>query len=564
VKGGSIVEIYVEGAAAGGSADRTSLRGSATPAGRAAGDVDRRRVPPARRPMRPAVLAATAAGLSAAYALGALLPFWYLSAPAGGAAFFPSAGLTLAVLVLTPRRTWPLWLTVVAITEAAVDLSHGQTVAMALGFALANVAEPYVGATLLTRTVRHRTFDGRRALVAFLVGAVVVGPMVGGAIGATTAVMFGGASQLALVAGKWWLGDALGVLVVAAPILAWSRPSPFEAKARAFELSAIFVVAVGVTLVPAVLWQHPVLYAILPVLIWAAFRGGCRAVTLAGVGVAFAADWAVVTGRASDLMAPAPASQHLVLTQVFLALTLVAGITLAVEITERRRSEAAARSADIRRIEAERRAAEIADRERRRIARETHDIVGHGINVMLLQTGAARRVLDTDVDLARDLLASIEAVGRNACHDLDIALAVADTGAALSPGRGLARVPDLVDALRAGGMQIDLGVTGDTGRIPTLVDWSAYRIVQEALTNVAKHAPGAHARADIRVGTDAVVIDLVDDGVGVTPGDDRTGGRGLIGMRERVVALEGDLEVGPAASGGFRVHAELPLRPGRS
>jgi signal transduction histidine kinase len=376
--------------------------------------------------------------------------------------------------------------------------------------------------------------------------------------------VFGGGSDLALVAGKWWLGDALGVLVVAAPILAWSRPSPFDAKARPLELSAIVAVAVGVTLVPAVLWHHPVLYAILPVLIWAAFRGGCRAVTLAGVGVAFAADWVVVTGRANDLMAPAPASQHLVLTQVFLALTLVAGLTLAVEITERRRLEAAARASDIRRIEAERRAAEIADRERRRIARETHDIVGHGINVMLLQTGAARRVVDTDVDLARELLESIEAVGRNACHDLDIALAVADTGAALSPGRGLVRVPDLVDALRAGGMRIDLGLTGDTGRIPTLVDWSAYRIVQEALTNVAKHAPGAHARVEIGVGTDSVVIDVVDDGVGVPPGDDRVGGRGLIGMRERVAALEGDLQVGPVGGGGFRVHAELPLRPGRS
>src|SRR5205823_822685 len=114
------------------------------------GFVDRWRLAVDRRPValavrRWAALAGLAVGLGLVYAIGALLPFWYLTSPEAGAAFFPAAGLTLAALALSPRRTWPLWLAAVAIAEATVDLTHGQTVALAAGFTLANVLEPLVG-----------------------------------------------------------------------------------------------------------------------------------------------------------------------------------------------------------------------------------------------------------------------------------------------------------------------------------------------------------------------------------------------------------------------------------
>jgi integral membrane sensor domain MASE1 len=147
----------------------------------------------------PVGLAALVGGL---YALGAQLPFWFLHSPAAGAPFFPSAGVTLAALVLTRRRHWPVLLVVVAVAEVAVDLQHHQTVPMALGFAAANVVEPLIGAVLLRRYFR-RDMTPLGALACFLVCAVVFGPMVGGAIGASVSVLHGSEDSGVLVALKW-------------------------------------------------------------------------------------------------------------------------------------------------------------------------------------------------------------------------------------------------------------------------------------------------------------------------------------------------------------------------
>src|SRR4029453_13044311 len=164
-------------------------------------------------------LAALVGGL---YALGAELPFWFLRSPAAGAPFFPSAGVTLSALGLTRRRHWPLLLAVVAVAEVAVDLQHHQTIPMALGFSAANVVEPLIGAVLLQRYFR-REMTPLAALASFLLCAVVFGPMVGGAIGASVSALHGTDDPGALVALKWWIGDGLGVLVVATPVLAWAE-----------------------------------------------------------------------------------------------------------------------------------------------------------------------------------------------------------------------------------------------------------------------------------------------------------------------------------------------------
>jgi signal transduction histidine kinase len=513
---------------------------------------------------RVAHLSMLAVVLGVLYALGALLPFWFLKSPEAGAAFFPSAGLTLATLVLTPRRTWPLWLSVIVVAEMAVDLTHGQTVGMAIGFALANTVEPLVGAVALLRTYDWHP-SPRRVLASYLSTAVVLGPMVGALIGATVAVAFGSATDWAVVFGKWWLGDALGVFVIATPIMAWSRRSPFDAQVRPFETALIVVLATAVTVVPALLWHHPLIFAVLPILMWAALRGGWRAVSAAGVGVAFAADWAAVTGRASELLEPASSDNlQLVYIQFFLAITLVAALMLTVEVADRRRVEQVARSAEVRRIRSEHRAREIAHEERRRVARDTHDIVSHGLNVMLLQAGAARSVLNSDVRLARQLLESLEAAGRNACDDLDVALALGDRSPEAPDAHGVDDIGELVDVMRGAGLEVGLDVEGERGEITSIVDRSAYRIVQEALTNVAKHAPGARTLVGVRFAPDAVFVSVVDDGAG-SPARPLNGsqGRGLLGMRERVTVLAGHLEAGPEGEHGFAVRARLPARAGQ-
>jgi signal transduction histidine kinase len=497
------------------------------------------------------------------YALGALLPFWYLTSPESGAAFFPAAGLTLGALVLTPRRTWPLWLAVVAVTEMAVDLTHGQPADLAFSFALANTLEPLVGALCLLWLVGNRLPDPRRGLFGFMVGAAIIGPLVGAAIGATGSILLGTGTNWFEIAGRWWLGDGLGVVVVGAAILAWSRWTPPEGHAGLPEIAVIVAIAIGVTIVPAVIWQHPLLYAILPVLMWAAFRGGCQAVTAAALGVGFAADWVAVTGRADELMAPASQGEQLVLMQVFLGLTFLAALILAVEVAERRRVERAVLRVETERLAREREVLEVAEQERRRMVRDTHDIVGHGLNVMLLQTGAARRVLDRDRDATRDLLESIERVGRRACEELDVALAASHANRGLSPGRGLSSLPELVVGLRAAGMRIELDESGDGSQIPMLVEWSVYRIVQEALTNVAKHAPEAHAIVAVRTHEGSVSVSVIDDGAGTAPRRVRLEGHGLGSMRERAAALGADIEIGPVGTGGFAVRVHIPARQPR-
>src|SRR4051812_15124526 len=360
-----------------------------------------------------------AALLGGAYAIGALLPFWYLTSPAAGAAFFPPAGLTLSALVLTPRRYWPLLLVVVGTAELAVDITHGQSLGMALGFALANTIEPFVGATLILRFGEWGS-TVRRHFVVFLGYGAVVGPAAGAFVGATVAQVGGVSSSWISTFGKWWLGDAIGVLVLASAVFAWTFRIPHEQRCRFPEMAAMVVVATGITIVPAVLWHHPMLYAVLPVLMWAALRGGWRAVTLAGIGVAFAADWATVTGRVTDLLAAGSTTQQLTFVQLFIAVTLLAALALTDEVSDRRRAEHFERLAYTDRSQAERAAISAAGDERHRIARETHDIVGHALSVMLLQAGAARRVMSTDEAMSKELLESIEGVGREAFRDLDL------------------------------------------------------------------------------------------------------------------------------------------------
>jgi signal transduction histidine kinase len=317
------------------------------------------------------------------------------------------------------------------------------------------------------------------------------------------------------------------------------------------------LIATAVAVVPAVLWHRPILYAVLPVLVWAALRGGWRAVSLAGVGVAFAINWATVTGRTDKLFA-VEETQQLVFVQLFVAVTLVTALVLAVEVAERRRAERLVRDAEARRARAEREATVAAGNERLRIARETHDSVGHALNVMLLQTGAARRAITSDSAMSLEFLESIEKVGREAFHELDMVLDLSDR-ASDDTVSGLAHLPALVEVMSQAGMHLELEMPSTRAlELSRLLDWSAYRIVQEALTNVAKHAPSAHARVTVRLTDDALEVSVVDDGQGTRPAGPVVVGRGLIGMRERSEILGGELEVGPRPAGGFGVRARLP------
>jgi signal transduction histidine kinase len=202
--------------------------------------------------------------------------------------------------------------------------------------------------------------------------------------------------------------------------------------------------------------------------------------------------------------------------------------------------------------------------ERARIARELHDVISHNVSVMVLQAAAGADVFATHPERAREALGSIETAGREALAELRRLLSVvdasADEGAGLAPPPGLSRLPELVERVRATGLDVSVTVTGDERELPAGIDFSAYRIVQEALTNTLKHGHAATARVDVRFGEQMLDVQIVDDGTAAARADARTGrGHGLIGMRERAAVFGGELQAGPRSQGGFVVRASIPL-----
>ena len=197
--------------------------------------------------------------------------------------------------------------------------------------------------------------------------------------------------------------------------------------------------------------------------------------------------------------------------------------------------------------------------ERARIARELHDVIAHDVSVIVMQAEAAEANLQRDPERVRTALGHIQRSGRDALSDLRRLLGVLrqDGPSVLTPAPTLDQVPDLVEEVRRAGLAVDLSVHRNEQQVPAGVQLSAYRILQEALTNTLRHAGAARAVVHVSCEPDAVLVQVDDDGRGQIAA--QSGGHGLIGMRERVAAHGGQLDVGPAPGGGFRVLARLPL-----
>jgi signal transduction histidine kinase len=199
--------------------------------------------------------------------------------------------------------------------------------------------------------------------------------------------------------------------------------------------------------------------------------------------------------------------------------------------------------------------------ERVRIARELHDVVAHHVSVMGIQAGVARRLFDRDPTEAVAAIGSVETAGRQAIADLQQLVGVLrrqEEGDDLTPQPSLQRLPELLEHMGQAGLPVELTQHGRPRQLAAGVELSAYRIIQEALTNSLKHAgPSAHAAVTVRYNPAGVEVEVVDDGQGPPPGQPATGGRGLVGMRERVSLYGGQLDAGARADGGFRVHAVL-------
>jgi signal transduction histidine kinase len=202
--------------------------------------------------------------------------------------------------------------------------------------------------------------------------------------------------------------------------------------------------------------------------------------------------------------------------------------------------------------------------ERTRIARELHDVVAHNVSVMVVQAAAARRMIDHDASKAKDALGSVEQTGRAALREMRRVVGMLgqrDEELALAPQPSIDELDWLIERAREAGLEVDLTIEGEKKRLESGVDLSAFRIVQEALRNTLKHAGPARAHVTLRYGEHDVEVDVSDNGSGVrAPADNgAVTGHGLLGMRERVAMLGGEIEAGYRKDGGFGVHARLPL-----
>jgi signal transduction histidine kinase len=251
------------------------------------------------------------------------------------------------------------------------------------------------------------------------------------------------------------------------------------------------------------------------------------------------------------------------ITAGFVPFFVVLGIGLAANATYTWRQR-------VRALEAEQEATtrQAVERERARIARELHDVVTHNVAVMIVQAGAARKVIDAAPEKARQAMLAVEAGGRAAMtelrHVMGLLNATAEdanpvAGAELAPQPGLDHLAALADRIRDAGVPVELTVHGPPAPLPPGVDLAAYRVVQEALTNTVKQAAGAHVRISVNYRSDAVEVDVTDTGATSTTSMGAGNGRGLIGLRERLAVYGGTLHAGARPTGGYRVRATIPV-----
>ena len=327
------------------------------------------------------------------------------------------------------------------------------------------------------------------------------------------------------------------VLAVPALALARRRVSP-TAAATAVGLAVVLQVAVVAP------WA-PFLPVLLPLLLanYANAAYGRPQLRVAGLA-------AVVAGAAAVELAISEAQTR---GEVLFSAVVVAGTWLVGDLVRQRQQRV-----DVAEASREQWARTAVAEERTRMARELHDVVAHSVSLMGVQAGAARVLMTEDPRRAHDALASIEATARDSVAELQRLLAILRAGDAddLAPQPGLGDLPALAAATRAAGLEVDLDAGDFSGRVGAGQSLAAYRIVQEALTNVLKHARASRAAVRVALEGDALAVEIDDDGRG--PGPARRG-HGLIGMHERALLYGGTLDVGRREHGGFSVRARLPL-----
>jgi signal transduction histidine kinase len=340
---------------------------------------------------------------------------------------------------------------------------------------------------------------------------------------------------------------AVSMAVVASVSVYWRRQYP---------LATLVTCAAPVVLMTALEYNTGALAFVVLLMTYNVGRYVVGKRTVAGLVIVWLSLALVAASAPPDLDARANIMNFVIFT---------AGWLMGHAVRSRREAEVAVLAEANERAEAERQeGARAVAEERLRIAQELHDVVAHSMSVIAVQAGVGAHVIDQQPDEAKKALEIISHTSRSTLDEMRRLLGVlrGDDGAKVyTPAPGLVDVPELIESVRAAGLQVEYSLTGDLEMVPTGIDLSVYRIVQESLTNVIKHAGRAVAAVAIECGDTDLALEVVDDGRGAGVGAANGGGHGLIGMRERVSVWGGSLTVGPRPGGGYRVQATIPYRP---
>lgn len=338
------------------------------------------------------------------------------------------------------------------------------------------------------------------------------------------------------------------LLLVTVPLV-WRRRAPVAVAAAVGGATALQAVVTGeFTAAFGILWALFIsLYSV------GAYAEGRR--RIAGLAI-------VVVAEAVRELQSLPENETDFWNGAFFDLLALAAFGVGVFVAGRRRSRRLSELADrLERDRDERERAALAE-ERGRMARELHDVVAHDVSAALLQAEAAEELLDTEPERARASLHTVQQTSREALTEMRrlVGMLRSENDAApLAPHPGLSEVPALVERNRDAGLRVELMIEGEPREVPPGIDFSAYRIVQESLTNARKHAGSAQTRVSVRYATRSLEVDVADDGRRGASGDGA--GHGLVGMRERVAFFGGHFSAGPREQGGFAVCARFPLAP---
>ena len=366
------------------------------------------------------------------------------------------------------------------------------------------------------------------------------------AVGLGLAGVVLGQDQLDGPQGPLWF-DVLATVAIVGPLF----------LRRRFPLGAPVAVGVAVVLASFV-DERLVAYLFVP------FLAGCAAVFLLGL---LPERGQAVAGLVLAIGVTAFATYRDPIGNLdgFIATSVIFGVVWTIAFALSRKFEEADEARDrAARAEREReeRARAAVGEERARIARELHDVVGHSVSVMTVQASAVRRLLRPEQEREREALLVVEQTGREALAEMRRMVGVLrrpEEAPTLAPQPSLEHVDKLVEQAREAGLPVELRIEGEPLSLPAGVDLTAYRLVQEGLTNALKHARAERAHVLVRYGAGDIEVTVSDDGRGA--GSDDGGGHGLVGMRERVAVYGGALEAGPLPDGGYRLRARLPVTP---